>query len=315
MNESAYLDQVASLAGLRRCPRQGPWGNKSGCVIGVQDGYVTVIGLTRDQKQSKIVVILRFKKMEQPEMLKTALGQSPALSQTKQGKLAATGSDFLRWEWKYSFTKPKAADVIQLANTLREAIKPVVQGFDGRCEKCQRTSTPELTLMNGLPLYICAGCQDAVRQEQDQAATNYEALQPNYPNGIALGIGAAIAGGAAWGLVAYLLHYVFLYGAILIGYFVSWGMLKGTGKVTRMGQISIPILTVSSILLGDAIYFTLEITKERNLILSVDLFKAVLANLWGIERSGNGAASVIFALIGAAYALYRARKPKLKAVF
>jgi hypothetical protein len=315
MDENTYLNQVASLANFHHYPRQGPWERKSGCAIGVRDGYVAVVGLTRSQKQAKVVILLRFKKMEQPEMLKAAVTQSETLTKMKRGKLAATGSDFLRWEWKYSFAKPKAEDVVQLTNALRETIKSVVAGFEGRCEKCQRTSTPELTLMNGLPLYICAGCQDATRQEQDQATTNYEALQPNYPNGAALGIGAAIVGGVGWGLGAYALHYVFLYGAILIGYFVSWGMIKGTGKVTRLGQISIPILTIASILFGDAIFFTLTIMKERDLSFSLDLLKAVIVNLWSIEGSGNGAASIIFALIGAGYALYRARKPKFKAVF
>lgn len=315
MNENAYLDQVASLAGLRHYPRQGPWGRKSGSVIGAHDGYVTIIGFNRTQKKSLVVIVLRFKKMDQPDVLKGAIAQNESGMLKKWGKLAAVGNDFLRWEWKYSFTKPKAADVVQLSNTLRGAISPVVAGFDGRCEKCQRTSISELTLMNGLPLYICSGCQDATRQEQNQAAVAYELLQANYPNGFVLGVGAAVLGGVAWGLVAYGLNRVFLYGAIVIGYFISKAVLKGTGKVTRIGQVSIPILTVGSILFGDAIFFTLAFMKNRNLSFSFGLLKTVISNLWSIEKGGNGAVSLIFGLIGAGYALYAARKPKFKAVF
>lgn len=315
MNESAYVSQVASLAGLRHYPRQGPWGRKSGTAIGARDGYVTVIGFNRTRNQAKVVILLRFKKLEQPEMLKTAKTQIAALMEKERGKLAAVGSDFLRWEWKYSISKPKAEEVARQADKLREAIKPLAPGFDGRCEKCQSTSTPELTLLNGLPTYMCSACQQKVRQELDQAAINYEALQPNYPNGIALGIGAALLGGAAWGIVAYGLHYIFLYGAILIGYFVAWGVLKGTGKVTLAGQVSIPILTVASVLFGDALFFTLTVMKEQSLPFSQKLFKAVLTNLWEIEKESNGALSIIFALVGAGYALYRARKPKFKAAF
>ena len=94
--------------------------------------------------------------------------------------------------------------------------------------------------MNGLPFYTCSGCQDTIRQEQNQAVVNYELLQANYPNGFALGIGAAVLGGIMWGAVAFALNYVFLYGAILIGYFISTSMLKGTGKLTRIVQASIP---------------------------------------------------------------------------
>lgn len=315
MNESTYLTQVASLAGLRHYPRQGPWGRKSGTAIGVHEGYVTVIGFNRTGNQARVVVIVRFKRLEQPEILKTVEPQVVALTGKKQGKLAAVGSDFLRWEWKYSISKPKAEHVTGLVDKLREAIKPLVPGFDGRCEKCQFTSTSELTLLNGLPMYICSACQQKVRQELDQAATNYEALQPNHPNGIALGIGAALLGGAAWGLVAYGLHYIFLYGAILIGYFVAWGVLKGTGKVTLIGQVSIPILTVASVVFGDALFFTLTVMKMKNLLFSQNLLKNILINLWDIEKESNGAVSIIFALIGAGYALYRARKPKFKVVF
>jgi len=40
-----------------------------------------------------------------------------------------------------------------------------------------------LTLLNGLPMFICATCQEKVRQELNQAAVNYDAITPNYPNG------------------------------------------------------------------------------------------------------------------------------------
>jgi hypothetical protein len=274
-----------------------------------------VIGFDRDRRQSKIVVLLRFKKTEPPEVLKSALAQNQALAQMKRGKLVAVGSDFLRWEWKYSFLKPNPKEVAELSDALREAIRQIVPRFDGRCEKCQRSALSELTLMNGLPSYICSGCQEAIRQESNQAAANYESLQANYPNGLALGIGAALLGGLAWGVVAYGLRHIFLYGAILIGYLISRAILKGTGKVTRMVQICIPILTVCSILLGDSIYYTLLVMKDQNLPFSIDLLGKILANLWDIEREGGGAISLLFALVGAGYALYAARKPKFNVVF
>src|SRR5215469_18554721 len=214
MNENDYLKQVAAQAGLQHYPNQGPWGRKSGSAIGERDGYVTVIGTMRDRQGMKVAILLRFKKMEQPEMVETALKSAGI----KKGKLGVVGSDFVRWEWKYSFTKPKPEEVAKLAEDLRTALKTVAMAFDGRCEHCASASTPSLTLMNGLPTFICAGCQEKVRQELNMAAVNYDAITPNYPNGLALGIGAAVVGGLAWGLVAYAINYIFLYGAILIGY-------------------------------------------------------------------------------------------------
>ncbi len=311
MNENEYLQQVATQAGLQHYPQQGPWGRKSGSAVGMRDGYVTAIGFSRDRQGAKVVILLRFKKLEQPDLVNSAV-KSAAI---KKGKLSAVGNNFLRWDWKYSFTKPKAEEVAKLAEDLRAAIKPVTMGFDGRCEQCASASTPALTLMNGLPTFICAGCQEKVRHELDQAAINYEAIVPNYPNGLALGIGAAVLGGVAWGLVAYGINRIFLYGAILIGYFVAGGVLKGTGRVTRFGQVIIPVLTVASVLFGDAIFYTLVVMKHENVPFSSKLLGVVLSHLWEIEREGNGVLSLVFALLGAGYALYAARKPKFQATF
>jgi hypothetical protein len=311
MNENEYLQQVATLAGLQHYAQQGPWGRKSGSAVGTRDGYMTAVGFSRNREGARVVILLRFKKIEQPELVKSAV-KSAAI---KKGKLGAVGNNFLRWEWKYSFTKPKPEEVAKLAEELRTAIKPVTMGFDGRCEQCASTSTPSLTLMNGLPTFICAGCQEKVRHELNQAAVNYEAITPNYPNGLVLGIGAAALGGLAWGLVAYAINYIFLYGAILIGYFVAGGVLKGTGKVTRLGQIIIPILTIASVLFGDAIFYTLIVMKHQHVPFSGKLLNAIVVHLVDIESKGSGVLSLLFGLVGAGYALYSARKPKFQAVF
>jgi hypothetical protein len=164
-------------------------------------------------------------------------------------------------------------------------------------------------------MFICATCQEKVRHELNQAAVNYEAITPNYPNGLVLGIGAAALGGLAWGLVAYGINRIFLYGAILIGYLVAAAVIKGTGKVTRFGQIAIPILTVASVLFGDAIFYTLIVMKHQHVPFSGKLLNVIVVHLWDIESKGSGVLSLIFGLVGAGYALYSARKPKFQAVF
>jgi hypothetical protein len=311
MNENECLQQVANLAGLRHYPQQGPWSKKSGSAVGTRDNYVTAIGFSYHGRAAHLVILLRFKKLEQPEQVKSALKAAGI----KKGKLGEVGSNFVRWEWQYSFTKPKAAEVAKLAEDLRAAIKPVTTPFDGRCEQCASTSTQSLTLLNGMPMFICATCQEKVRQELNQAAVNYEAITPNYPNGLVLGIAAAALGGLAWGLVAYAINYIFLYGAIGIGFLVATGVIKGTGKVTRFGQIIIPVLTVASVLFGDAIFYTLIVMKHQNVPFTGKLLNAIVVHLWEIESKGSGALSLLFGLVGAGYALYSARKPKFQAVF
>lgn len=313
MNESTYLGRVASLTGFRHYSRQGPLGKKSGCVIGTRDGYITIIGFQRVNKQEKLVILVRFKTANDPQTIKTALSQNLQAAKMK-GSLAAVGADFARWEWTYHLAKPKAEDVVKCADALREALKQMAPGFDSNCEKCQ-ASVGDLTLWNGMPSYICAGCQERVRQSLNQAAANYETLEPNYMNGIAFAVGASLLGGIAWGVVAYGLHYIFLYGAILIGYFVAWAMLKGTGKATPLVQVLVPVLTVASVLFGDCLYFTLSVMKERELPFSWSLFKVIMTHLWQIETTGGNIASVIFALIGAGFAVFQARKPKFQASF
>ena len=315
MTENEYLQHVASATGLQHYANQGPWARKSGCVIGVRDGYVLTIGFSRRGNASVLVVLVRFKKVPDAATLKTSLLQGPAFQTKRPGKLGEVGSDFLRWEWKYSFTKPNAQEVGNLAAGLCEALKPLAQGFDGRCEHCASSSTPALMLMNGVPSYICSGCQEKIHHELDQVAMQYEAIEPNYPNGLVLGVGAALLGGIAWGGVAYAINRIFLYGAILIGYFVAAAVIKGTKKVTRFGQVLIPVLTVASVLFGDAIFFTLEIMKSEKVAFSGALLKVVLSNLWELESEGSGILSLVFALVGAGYALYSARKPKFKARF
>jgi hypothetical protein len=315
MDENKFLEQVAAQTGLRHYPRQGPWGRPSGSAMGAPDGILTILGFARANNQTKIAIVLRFKKFQQTEMLKTAIKQSPALAGKNHGALAATGEDFVRWEWVYSLKKPKVEEVAGLANALRETIKPIVQPFDGKCEKCQFSSTPDLTLLNGLAMYICAGCQERVRMEQDQAAMNYSALQPNYPNGFALGVGAAILGGLAWGLLAYGIKRIFLYGAIVIGYFVAMAMIKGTRKVTLLVQLMVPLLTIAAILFGDSIYFVLSYMKETASPFSMKLFTAVIGNIWKLEVDTGNVVSLIFGLIGAGFSVWHARKPKFRVTF
>ncbi|HYA96980.1 MAG TPA: hypothetical protein VEH49_02715, partial [Methylomirabilota bacterium] len=80
-------------------------------------------------------------------------------------------------------------------------------------------------------------------------------------------------------------------------------------------QVVIPILTVASVVFGDALFFTLKVMKMEGVPFTQKLFGLVIANLWDIEVKSSGVFSAIFALAGAVAAVYKARKPKFKVMF
>src|SRR5215475_3899696 len=196
MNENKYLQQLATLTGSQYYPKQGPWARKSGSVVGTRDGYITVIGFNRNRQGTAVAVLVRFKKQLQADAVKAAL-KGASLPKGK-GRLVEVGADFLRWEWTYLFIKPKAEKVAQLADALRDAVRPLAQSFDGRCQECGSTAMSSLMLVNSVPSFVCSGCQERMRRDIAQAGVDYDAIVPNYPNGLVLGVGAALAGGIAW---------------------------------------------------------------------------------------------------------------------
>lgn len=312
-----FMRELSQLTGLHHYPKQGPFEGKEGALIGNRDGYLVAIGrgfrAPGDWEHVVIALLIRFPQMGQSETLKGVLKQNATLASL--GALGDVGPDFVRWNRKETLRKPKAEQVAKLLETLLDVTKQFAPPFDGRCELCHSSATREITLLNISPGYYCQSCQEKMRLELDAAAVAYEHLPTNFPRGAAFGVAAALVGAVAWGGVAYLAHRIFLYGAILIGYFISWALVKGMGKVTRAGQILVGVLTVASVLLGDAIFYTLSTMEELKAPFSLDLFRAVVAHFWQLESQGSGVFSIFFALGGAGLALLRTRKPKFQARF
>ena len=62
-------------------------------------------------------------------------------------------------------------------------------------------------------------------------------------------------------------------------------------------------------------FCTLIVTKHQHVPFSGKLLNVIVVHFWEIESKGRGVLWLVFALIGAGYALYSARKPKFQAVF
>lgn len=317
-----YLEHIAELTGLKHYPKQGPFGKKGGAAIGTRDGYVLAIGMTQKDRSSAVVILVRYRQVD-AALAKQAVESSSELPQalgvtelsSGQRKQLQVGADALTWTWTYSLRKPKAEEVAAMAAALVKALKGVASPFAGKCELCN-TATAELALLNDVPGHYCHGCHLKTQHELDAAAFEYENKPTNFPRGVLFGVVAALAGSVAWGLVAYGIHRIFLWGAILIGLLVAKAVFMGMGKVTRVGQIMIALLTVGSVIFGDAIFYTLSVMKEANTPFSGALLSAVLRSMWELEISSEGGIfSIIFALVGAGYVLYTQRKPAFKARF
>ncbi|MEO6119907.1 MAG: hypothetical protein ABIP12_04390 [Terriglobales bacterium] len=321
-----YWSKLAELTGLQHCPKQGPFAQSDGAVMGARNGYILAVGPAKDGNASLVNIMVRFPENTVEQSTRMALENSGALAVAletdkvgdKQLKKVVIGPDGIVWKMDYSLSKPKAEKVATVANALVDAIKGQVPDFQGKCEQCRTAAVSEILLMNGIPVYYCAGCQFKVQAALDEAAREYGAMESNLFLGIFYGGVAAVVGALAWGGVAYGINKIFLFGAILIGLLVAWAVIKGMGRLNFIGHVAIGGLTVLSVLMGDVLFYTLSVMKEQNVAFSGELVGQIVANFWAIETdSQGGILSLVFGLAGAGYAIYtgRAAKPDFKVAF
>jgi hypothetical protein len=323
----SYMSELAAATGLPVCPHQGPFGQKEGAVIGARDGYLLAIGpghhANSDQVKA-VNIMLRFGAVENIEQISSALKTSQALDAAepqsdmdakKTEKNTKAGQDFLITSMSYTFKKPKPPAVAALATALLDTIKNVAPPLGNKCELCKSNTVSDIMLWNTIPGNYCPACQESERVNAEQAGRAYEAQEANYINGLALGLLAALAGSLAWGFITYWTERIFVWGAIGIGLLIGFAFFKGVGKIENLGRIIVAVLTVLSVLFGDAIFFTLVLMKELNLPFSMELLQLVITKFTELESESTGYATYLFALAGALIALYSMRKPAFHALF
>jgi len=351
MNNKTWLDE---LSGMLRIPRYDRkiFGDKSGALVGVRDGYLLALGLGRSDRWAAVRTIMRLGLGAQErlkEVLSRAKGNFKGLEvgpgilglgrsarsaairlimrhgtmdpeRLKEALMPAKGN-FKRLEVgpatteavrTYSFGKPEPSEVSADVTRLLAALSSSASPRAGKCEDCGHEER-EIVLLDNVPGYHCYGCQQQMQQKLDASAAQYEARETNLPRGLLYGAVAALVGSVAWGVVAYLSNYIFDLGAILIAVLVWVAVLVGTGKVSTAVRITIGALTVASILFGDVIFYTLVAMKEEHLPFSFQLVRLIVDNLWAIES--KDASSVILALVVAGALALVTRKPAFKAHF
>ncbi len=301
MKNQDWLCQLSKLTGVPYYEEHRIFGDKSSALIGISDGYIVALGLGKaDGGHSAIKMLLRYAKTQDPQQIKQALDPAKGKFKPVTDETTAT---LVR---TYSFGKPEAAEVAEKLRDLLAALKTSALAINRKCEECGRAE-PQLILLNDAPTHYCSSCQVQLNQKLDAAAIAYETLETNLPLGLLYGVGAAVLGSIAWGGAAYLLHRIFLWGAIIIGLFVGKAVVTGTGKVTWTARIMIGLLTAASVAFGDSIFYALTVMKESQ-IAFVAALKLVLVNFWKLETDADGGIiSILFALIGAGIVMYSTR--------
>jgi hypothetical protein len=309
MKNEEWLCQLSKLTNLPYYQEHKVFGDKSGALIGNPDGYIVALGLGKvEGGHSAVKIFLRYAKTLSPQQVQQALDAAKGKFKLVTDETTAT---LVR---TYSLGKPDASTIAEDLRNLLAALKTCATGINGKCEECGRVE-PQVVLLNDLPTHYCSGCQVQLSQKLDAAAVQYESLETNMPLGLAYGAGAALLGSIAWGGVAYLLHRIFLWGAIIIGLFVGKAVVKGIGKVTWSARLMIGLFTATSVAFGDAIFYALTVANEHHLAFLPTL-KVVLMNFWAIETDADGGVvSILFGLIGAGIVMYSTKKPTFKARF
>jgi hypothetical protein len=309
---NAYLQELSQAIGLPYYQQHSIFGGKDGAVIGARDGYIAAVGFGKNSGGNTAVTLL----------LRHANGAGGSAGMLESLKAAGTKFSFSGAEdgalvahWTYSFGKPKVGEIAEAVKKLIGALR-IAPRFAGKCEVCQSATTSAITLRNDVPGYYCLSCQERLIHQGHAVSEEYDRLETNLPRGLLFGVVAALAGSLAWGLVAYAINYIFLWGAVLIGFLVGKAVYRGIGKINLVGQAMVFVLTILSVMFGDVIFYTLSVMKAENIPFSMDLVTAIVTHFWEIETSEKGGVmSILFAIVGAGVVVYSQRKPSFTEKF
>src|SRR5436309_1092443 len=131
MKNQEWLCQVSKLTGLPYYEEHRIFGDKSGALIGISDGYIVALGLGKvDSRHAAVKLLLRYAKAQDPQQIKLAL--DPAKGKFK----LATDETTATLVRTYSFGKPDASSVADELRNLLAALKTSASPISGKCEQC-----------------------------------------------------------------------------------------------------------------------------------------------------------------------------------
>lgn len=318
------LVRLADLTHLKTVAK-GPW--QGPAVVGSMQGFPVAAAWNRNERQSQVSFLVRFAKgswSAGPDGLTTFASASGELRQAL-GKKAVPKAllksfklteDGLLCHWPFSLFAPKPEAVAAVLKVLvgfaAKAAKPVAE----QCEGCGRETREGLWMADGVPVRVCTPCRASQDEQARRAQEAYESLASNPMAGLLYGLLTGMVLAVLWGGLAFLIHRIFLWGAIGIGVALAWSINRGMEKVNHFGRMLTVLLTLATVLAGDYLFILFSAAREVEGGLSLRL--AIVAAQHFFEanfQNGSGYISLLFALVGAGYILYMNRPPRFRVTY
>ncbi len=319
--------------GLAHYPEKG-WIHRTEHVVGERKGLLIRVGWGTDQSPG-LIACIRFPRVADPGRLCQALIDDATLD-TLPGKGSArrkmaveSGAkktvrigkppeftltdNALVWRRVFPWSAPKPPHVQSWVDTLIAAVARATPTFDGRCETCATGAVRPYVLVDGLPTFMCATCQQRLKAEGDMADRTYDMIEVRHVPGAALGVAAAFLGAVGWAVVGALTQRIFAAAAIGIGALVAWAYRLGAGRVDAAGRVIAACLTLISVVLGEVLLCTWWVMRAHPGIgFNLDVGWLVYLNVWS-KSPGQELITLVFGLVGAWVASKALQRPKLRA--
>jgi len=318
--------------GLAHQKRQGLL-QRTEAVTGARGGLLLRAGWG-DEQYPGLTVTIRFPRAVDVQRLRDQLAEDPALdalpgkaSARRAIKVVAAVRPPMRWGkppeyalsetslvWRrvFSWGTPSPARIQAWVDALISIVARTTPAFDGRCEGCSVTAVQRHVLVDGLPMLLCAGCQQRTLAEGELAERAYEMTEANHGVGAALAGFAAIVGATGWAAVSALTQREFAAAAIGIGALVAWAYRRGAGRVDGLGRGLGAAFTLASVTLGDLLLFAGWVAKARpDIGFRLDAGLFVYLSAWR-ERPADQVITLLFAGVGAWVAFKALERPRLK---
>ena len=139
-------------------------------------------------------------------------------------------------------------------------------------------------LVSGTPKFLDEQAAADLSFQGNVADEEYAAMRPRLGLAVGLGIAGALAIAVAWGLLgAYADRSSWVVG-IAGGMGIGWLMVKGAGKTNRGIQVTIVVLSIAAVVVGEVFAAVFVINKEFGVFdvgLAFDLYFANLDELGG----------------------------------
>lgn len=313
--------ELAALLAIDTIQKHGPLGVPS--AVGSLGGFPIAVAWTTLNKASVVRILVRFRQgsLSTPAgALKTTIESNPKILEamgkkslsSREKKELAVLADGIIFTWYFSFRAPKPASVAEVARGLVENATGAAKPVDAVCEKCNQQNG-ELYSVDSALLCVCGGCRERMSEEDRSNIAAYEARESRPIFGVLAGIAVAAVMSLLWGLIAYSINRIFLFGAFAIGGAIAWAVNRASGKVTTFGRVVTMFLTFASVIAGDYLFLLLSAAHELHRPVDGSLLSDVAAAFPQFEFvESSGWISVLFAIIGAVYILYVNRPPVAK---